>query len=61
MYRWDDNKLILNLLLECVGKGTVCGSPGRTANCCKAGLTCTMDRPSGPPYYGRASGYSYCK
>ena len=56
----DGNKFNLNLLLDCVGKGVLCDSP-KWANCCEAGLTCTKDYPSGYPYYGRASGYSYCR
>ena len=41
-YQWAGNKLILNLLLECVGKDVVCDDAFSSANCCKPGLSCKM-------------------
>ena len=60
-YQWNGKKFNLNLLLDCVEKGELCDSPSGHGNCCKAGSSCTQDRPSGAPYYGRASGFSYCR
>ena len=55
-YQWAGNKLILNLLLECVGKDVVCDDAFGSANCCKPGLSCKMRYDN----YGRATGRSHC-